>query len=84
MQNKITNFLEKSKNKETVNLWDVGEWWLEKMLCTIFFWPHHSACGILVPQPGIEPRPLAVSAWSPNHWPTRELLKKIYGHKGIF
>ena len=37
MQNKITNFLEKSKNKETVNLWDVGEWWLEKMLCTIFF-----------------------------------------------
>ena len=27
-----------------------------------FFWPHHTACGILVPQPGIEPRPLAVKA----------------------
>ena len=25
-------------------------------------------CGILVPRPGIEPRPLAVKAWSLNHW----------------
>ena len=23
---------------------------------------------ILVPQPGTEPRPMAVKAWSPNHW----------------
>ena len=30
------------------------------------------ACGILVPQPGIEPMPPAVEAWSPNHWPIRE------------
>ena len=22
-----------------------------------FFWPHHIACGILVPQPGIDPGP---------------------------
>ena len=28
--------------------------------------------GILVPQPGIEPRTSAVKAWSPNHWITRE------------
>ena len=29
-------------------------------------------CRILVPQPGIEPTPLAVKAWSPNHWTARE------------
>ena len=28
----------------------------------IYFWPHHSACGILAFQPGMEPGP----------WPTRE------------
>ena len=41
------------------------------------------ACGILVPGPGIEPGTLAVEAWSPNHWTTREFpvvlfLKAIY------
>ena len=29
-------------------------------------------CGILVPLPGIEPAPSAVSAWNPNHWIARE------------
>ena len=28
---------------------------------------------ILVPQAGMEPRSLAVEAWSPNHWAAREL-----------
>ena len=36
------------------------------------FRPHHAACGILVSWPGIEPRPLAVRARSPNHRTTRE------------
>ena len=40
----------------------------------IFFFLYHVACGILVPQPGIEPRPLAVKEQSPNHWTTREVL----------
>ena len=31
-----------------------------------------TACGILVPGPGIEPGPSAVKALSPNHWTTRE------------
>ena len=31
------------------------------------FWPYHTACGISVPQPRIEPRPLAVKAQNPNH-----------------
>ena len=29
--------------------------------------------GILNPQPGIEPEPLAVETWSPNCWTTREV-----------
>ena len=35
------------------------------------------ACGILVPQPGIEPVSSAVEVPSPNHWTTREL--SIFG-----
>ena len=30
-----------------------------------------TVCGILAPQPGIEPKPLAVEARSLNHWTTR-------------
>ena len=33
------------------------------------------ACGILVPQPGIESMPPAVEAQSLNHWTTREVLQ---------
>ena len=39
----------------------------------VYFWLHCSTCRILVPQSGIEPRPLAVKAQSPNHWIAREL-----------
>ena len=45
--------------------------WL--LLYTFFFLPHHKACRILVPQPGIEPTPPAVGAWSLNHWTAREV-----------
>ena len=31
--------------------------------------------GILVPQPGIEPTPLAMEARNPNHWTAREVPK---------
>ena len=34
--------------------------------------PPGRSCGNLVPRPDIEQRPLAVKAYSPNHWPTRE------------
>ena len=33
---------------------------------------HHSACRILVPQPGVKPAALAVRARNPNHWTIRE------------
>ena len=36
------------------------------------FWPCRVARGISAPWPGIEPRPLAVRAASPNHWSTRD------------
>ena len=36
------------------------------------------ACGILVPQPGIEPTPPAVEAQSLTHWTAREVPKKIF------
>ena len=35
------------------------------------------ACGILVPQPGIEPGPMAVEVLSPNHWIARECPKNL-------
>ena len=42
---------------------------------THFFWPPHLSCGILVPHPGTEPDPLAVKAWSLNHWTISECPK---------
>ena len=43
-----------------------------------FFFFLATLCGILVPQPGIEPVPPAVEAWSLNHWTTREVLVYFY------
>ena len=44
----------------------------------LFFYPFGPmACGILVPQPGIESEPLAVKEPSPNHWMAREVPKSI-------
>ena len=39
----------------------------------LFFRPHHVACGILVPQPGIKPTPPALEMQSLNHWTNREV-----------
>ena len=41
-------------------------------LLFIYFFLLCMACGILVPQPGIEPVPSTVKVWSPNHWTARE------------
>ena len=38
-----------------------------------FFLPYCLTRGILVPQPGTEPRPSAVKVQSPNHWTARGL-----------
>ena len=44
----------------------------------VFFWLRHVACGILVPQPGIEPVPPAAEAQSPNRWTAREVPHLIF------
>ena len=40
-------------------------------LSVLFSFALAAHCRLLVPQPGIEPRPLTVKARSPNHWTTR-------------
>ena len=46
---------------------------LKKIFYFLIFWPHCAACGILVPQLGIEATPPAVEARSLNHWTAREV-----------
>ena len=41
------------------------------------------ACGILVPQPGIEPMPSAMETQSPNHWTAREFVRSIQNKIGL-
>ena len=45
-----------------------------------------TACGILVPQPEIEPMPPALTAQNFNHWTTREvpLVCVFYFYKDLF
>ena len=38
----------------------------------------HCSMWDLVPQPGIEPGPPALGAWSRNHWATRKVPKCVY------
>ena len=45
---------------------------VETTVC-LFIWLCHAAYEILVPQPGIEPAPPEVEAWSLNHWTAREV-----------
>ena len=56
------------------------------------FWCCFTTRGILVPQPGIEPMPLALGAQSLNHWTAKEVLNKskfkklninIFYYKGL-
>ena len=38
------------------------------LFCFVFtFWPHHGACGILVPGPGIKPTSPAFESWTRSH-----------------
>ena len=39
----------------------------------LFLWPYCTACGILVPSPGIEPVPPGLEARSLNLWTAREV-----------
>ena len=46
---------------------------LLRVVFFFFFLPHRVTCGILVPQPGIEPTPPAVEEWSLNRWTATEI-----------
>ena len=43
-----------------------------------YFWPHHETCGILVPQPGIEPLSPALVAQRLNQWTAREVPQILF------
>ena len=45
--------------------------------CAFFFLTAPSTCEILVPQPGTEPGPPALEAWSLNHWTTKEIPRVL-------
>ena len=47
-------------------------WSLSPTTNFFFFGLHLVTCKIVVPQPGVKPRPLALKTRSPNHWTTRE------------
>ena len=42
----------------------------------VYSWPHHTACGVLVPWPGIESVLPTVEVWSLNHRTHREVPTK--------
>ena len=46
---------------------------LQYSFCFMFCLLGHEACGILAPQPGIEPPTPCIGRWSPNHGTTREV-----------
>ena len=49
----------------------------ELVFCFLFS-GHHTACGILVHQPGFEPMHSALEVWSPNHLTTREVPESVF------
>ena len=64
-----------SKTRQSCYHHGGGREWLEgvsRAFC--FFWPYHTAGGILVPQPGIKTAPPALEVQSLNHWTIREVL----------
>ena len=51
---------------------------VESIVRAFFFSFGHTACGILVPQPGTEHMPPAMGAPRFNHWIAREILGRAF------
>lgn len=49
-----------------------------ELLLLLFFDVYCAACGILVCQPGIKLMSIALGAWSPNHWTSREVPEFLF------
>ena len=64
----------------------LGDWHGEEMkkwagtiyIFFVLFRLHHTACGILVSWPGIEPTPPALKVRSLNHWTVREVPQSFF------
>ena len=72
---------------DATNLWLAkNEFWTDNksqkettfMQDDFIFWLCHRACGILVPQPGIENWIPKIKAPSPNHWTASEFSMMIH------
>ena len=48
------------------------------IFCFSISWPCCMACGILVPQQGMEPMPPVLAAWHLSHWATREVPAQFH------
>ena len=57
---------------------ETGAWDRKRASVFWFFWPSATACGTLVPRPGIEPAPPALEAWSLKHWTARDVPAAQY------
>ena len=57
-------------------------WQVIYITYSFIYWPHHAACGILVPRPGVEPPPPALGAWSLNHW-TLAVIFETSGNREV-
>ena len=57
--------------------WDSAVIYLCMYVC-FFIGPPCEACGILVPQPGIEPMTPSMVEWNLNHWTAGEVPAYYY------
>lgn len=65
-------------NSKCKEFWAQGKKKVFYFFFFFLFWLCCVACGLLVPQPGIEPRPPTVTALSSYHWATREVPLSLY------
>ena len=56
----------------------------EYLIYLFLIWQCRTACGTLVPQPGMESEGPALEAWSLNHWTTRDVPTSPFFFKGNF
>ena len=50
---------------------------LQEYRTVLYFWLHHEACRILVPQAGIESMPPSVRARTHSHWATKKVQQHV-------
>ena len=74
--------LRKLFNNLFISIW-THKYMYNFLLFLFFFWPHCEASGMLVLWLRIEPRPLGMRAWNPNHWTTSKVQKMTSSWMGV-